>query len=220
MISKQKIKITMFKQTVLFAALFSMSVLLSSCFTDYGLDTTNYDLVVTNYNSDYNFGAVTKFAFVDSVVHYGTDPITHDYDAQIKQKVLSQITALGWQRVYDSTANITVMLGTTSSTTVVYGSSSWWDYYSWYPGWTYYPIYGPGWSWYYPYYPSGYEYAYTYSTGSLIINMSDLSKGSNNQLPVQWIAVMNGLMNATDVSTRINNSIDQAFTQSPYLKGQ
>jgi hypothetical protein len=50
--------------------------------------------------------------------------------------------------------------------------------------------------------------------------MTDLSTGSNNQLPVQWIAVMNGLMNATDVSTRIDNAIDQSFSQSPYLNGQ
>jgi hypothetical protein len=217
MISKQKNKTKIFKTAILFAALFSMSVLVSSCFVDYGLDTNNYDLVATNHNSSYDFGTVTKYALVDSVVHMGEDEVSHAYDNQIIQKVISKLDGLGWERVYDSTATITVMMATTSSTTVVYGSSSWWDYYSWYPGWSYYPYYGSGWSWYYPYYPSGYEYSYTYSTGSLVVDLVDLSKGANNQLPVQWIAVMNGLMTATDVTNRINSAIDQAFAQSPYL---
>jgi hypothetical protein len=38
-------------------------------------------------------------------------------------------------------------------------------------------------------------------------------------VPVPWIAALNGILNDTSsgVSTRIENSIDQAFTQSPYL---
>jgi hypothetical protein len=220
MISKQKIKIKMFKQTVLFAALFGMTVLISSCFVDYGLNTSNYDLVVTDHNSQYNFGAVTKFAFIDSVVHYGTDEVTRAYDNQIKTKVLSEVTALGWQRVYDSTANLTIMLGTTSSTTTVYGYYDWWGYYGWYGGWSYYPTYGPGSSYYYPYYPYGYETAYSYTTASLVISMADPADGSNNKLPIEWMAVMNGLVGLSDASTRINSAIDQAFSQSPYLRGQ
>jgi len=212
MITKQKIKIKMLKHIILFTALFGMSIILSSCFVDYGLNTENYDLVITSHDSTYNFGAVTKFAVIDSVVHFGEDGVTHAYDSQIINKVIAKCEALGWERVYDSTANVTIMMGTTSSTTVVYGTSSWWDYYSWYPGWSYYPSYGSGYSWYYPY-----DYAYTYTTGSLVISMCDLRKGANNKLPVQWIAVLNGLMNSTDVSNRINSGIDQAFTQSPYL---
>jgi hypothetical protein len=216
MLSKQKIKNKMLKKSFLFTLLFGMSIVLSSCFVDYGLDTTNYDVVATSHDSTYNFGQVTKFAIIDSVVHMGEDEVSHAYDNQIITKIIDECTALGWERVYDSTAQITIMLGTTSSTTVVYGSSSWWDYYGWYGGWSYYPYYGSGSSWYYPYY-GGYNYTYTYTTGSLFISMCDLRVGSNNQLPVQWIAVLNGLMNSTDVSSRINSGIDQAFSQSPYL---
>src|SRR4030095_3335155 len=140
----QKIKNKMLKKSIFFAAFFAIAALLSSCFVDYGLDTNNYDLVITNYNPDYNFGQVTKFDFIDSVVHMGEDEISHAYDQQIKDKVLSELADLGWQRVYDSTANVTIMLGTTSSTTTVYGSSSWWDYYGWYGGWGFYSFFCPG----------------------------------------------------------------------------
>lgn len=217
MISKQKTKTKIFKMAFLFTAIFGISVIFSSCFVDYGLDTNNYDIVATNHNSSYNFGTVTKYTILDSVVHYGEDQVSHTYDSQILSKVKSEFNALGWEQVFDTTANVTVMLGTTSSTTMVYGNSSWWDYYSWYPGWSYYPSYGSGWSWYYPYYPSGYDYTYTYSTGSLVVILTDLKQGANSQLPVQWIAVMNGLMNSTDVSSRLNTAIHQAFVQSPYL---
>jgi hypothetical protein len=218
MFSKQKIKIKMLRKTFLFAALIGLSMMLSSCFVDYGLDTNNYDVVATSYNSSYNFGSVTKYAVIDSVVHFGTDEVTRAYDNQIKARVRSNLNALGWQEVTDSTANVTIMMGTTSSTTMVYGSSSWWDYYSWYPGWSYYPYYGSGYSWYYPYYGGGYDYSYTYTTGSLVVSMVDLKLGADNKLPVQWIAVMNGLVNSGDASSRINIAIDQAFSQSPYLK--
>ncbi|MFI5212059.1 MAG: DUF4136 domain-containing protein, partial [Ignavibacteria bacterium] len=194
----------MFKKTLLFTVLIFMVTFLSSCFVDYGLDSENYDLVATSYNSEYNFGGVTKFAIIDSVVHFGEDGVTHAYDGQIITKLTEELTALGWQQVTDSTADVTIMMGTTSTTTVVYGSSSWWDYYSWYPGWSYYPYYGSGYSWYYPYYPTGYEYGYTYETGTLFVSMVDLRLGADNKLPVQWIAVLNGLMNATDVASRLN----------------
>jgi len=161
---KPKQKNKMYKKTLLFTALFGMSVILSSCFVDYGLDTNNYDVVATSYNSSYNFGAVTKYGLVDTIVHFGEDEVTRAYDPQIIDKVAAELTLLGWERVYDSTANVVVNMGTTSSTTVVYGSSYGWDYYGWYDsprdrGYYY--------SWYYPYY-GGYNYSYTYETGQIL----------------------------------------------------
>ncbi len=202
----------MYKKTLLFTALLGMGMILSSCFVDYGLDSENYDLVATSYNSSYNFGAVTKFAVVDTIVHYGEDPVSHDYDTQIITKVADELTGLGWVRVYDSTANVVVNMGTTSTTTVVYGSSYGWDYGWYYDRGAYY------YSWYYPYYPTGYSYSYEYETGSLVIRMVDLRLAANEQVPVQWVAVLNALMGSPNVSSRINAGIDQAFTQSPYLK--
>jgi hypothetical protein len=59
---KLKQKTKMYKKTLLFTALLGMGMILSSCFVDYGLDSENYDIVATSYNSSYDFGAVTKFA--------------------------------------------------------------------------------------------------------------------------------------------------------------
>ena len=206
------------RKAALLVALFSVSLMMSSCFVDYGLEDGNYDLVATSYDPSYNFGGVTKYTMIDSVVQIGTDPISHAYDDQIKTKIRAELNALGWQEVNDTTANVTVMMSSFSTTTVVYGYGSWWDYYGWYGGWSYYPTYGAGSSWYYPYYPGGYYPAYEYTTGSLAITMVDLRLGANDELPVQWIGILNGLMGSGNVSSRIDSGISQAFAQSPYLK--
>jgi hypothetical protein len=67
----------MYKKTLIFTSLLFMTFVMSSCFVDYGLDSENYDLVATSYNSSYNFGQVTRFAIIDSVVHFGEDGVTH-----------------------------------------------------------------------------------------------------------------------------------------------
>ena len=60
--------------------------------------------------------------------------------------------------------------------------------------------------------------AYTYTTGSLVMAMSD--PNNTDDTTALWVAGINGLMSESsgiDISSRINKNIDQAFTQSPYL---
>jgi len=49
--------------------------------------------------------------------------------------------------------------------------------------------------------------------------MIDPNKSGNDQ--GVWVAAINGVLNDTNVSiaSRINSDIDQAFNQSPYLRG-
>jgi hypothetical protein len=195
---------------------------LSSCYPDYNLSPTDYDVVVTKFDDATNFGAYRTFALADTVIHLGadttgpnagTDPrLTRKYDQQILDRVQQNMVARGYTYVpgkIDTTnpPSFVLVVAATAQTTV----------YSYY----YYPYYGYWWGywgWYYPPYVS-YD---SYSTGTLMINMIDPRKPSsglgNRVYATVWFAGINGLLNATSAPLdRLYQRIDQAFTQSPYL---
>jgi len=196
------------------AALLLIPLFLSSCYPDYGMSTSDYDIVLTRYNESTDFQSFNTFAMPDSVFHLipedADDDISRKYDAQILAKVVSNMQSMGYTRV--DTDNLTdqtiaVIVNATSST---------------YSGYSYYP----GWGWGYPgcgYYP-GWAVPYQYTTGSVIIEMYDGSKIEDENIevaPLIWLSGINGLTSGssgTATSSRINNSLDQAFKQSPYLK--
>ena len=191
-----------------------------SCYYDYGLDTTNLDVVGTFYDRNYNFSNVNTYFLADSIVH--GSGIGSSHDNEVLSKVNDELTGLGWTRRFpggSDTADVTVLIGATSSTTTVAYYNDWWSYWGWYGGWSYYPSYGygSGWGWGYPYYTTSY---YTYTTGTIIITLTDPRTGvtGTQTLPVQWLVTINGLLDGSGVSGRINTALDQAFSQSPYLK--
>ena len=72
--------------------------------------------------------------------------------------------------------------------------------------------------WYYPY-----PVTYSYSTGSLLTDMINLKapEGKEAKLPVIWNSYISGLLTS---SNKVNmtytvRGINQAFAQSPYVKG-
>ena len=178
-----------------------MLVVISSCYQDYGLDTSNYDVVVTLYDNTYNFQSVTKYYLADSlVIGNDTDP---SYKSAIFTNVNENLVALGWTRVTQpADADVVLSAGVTSTTTYVdNGGGCWWDYYGYY--------------WCYP----DYGYDYTYTTGTVFLLLNDRAsavQGGNNQ--PEWMAAINGLADQGNVVSRINTTVDKAFSQSPYLK--
>ena len=113
------------------------------------------------------------------------------------------MTAYGWTRVEDpDQADLILLPAAWTNTTVVY----WYDYWCWY----YY--YYCGWGWYYP--PVSVS---SYTTGTLVMTM--VVDGDEYVEPTRvWTGAINGLLSGVQSGSRINNGIDQAFTQSPYLK--
>ena len=102
-----------------------------------------------------------------------------------------------------------------------------------YPG---YPWYGGGWygGWY-PGYPGGCYYcgyppqvSYTkYEVGSVILDLYDLRQIPDggtvpSDFDPSWLAVVRGLLGSTNQfnGDRTTSGIQQAFSQSPYLKNQ
>ena len=175
-------------------------LILPSCYTDYGLETDNYDVVVTLYDVAYNFQTVNRYYFADSLV-VGND-INPDYKTAIITTMRANLNALGWTSVSNiNDADMVVSAGVTSTTTYVSsGGGCYWDY------WGYY--------WCYP----DYSYDYTYTTGSLFMVMNDgrtATSGNNNP---EWVGAINGLADQGNVIQRLEKTINQAFSQSPYLK--
>ena len=191
----------------------------SSCTPNSGVTVAESDVVLTLFNDEVDFGAITTYRLPDTVVHLTGDPnnpddpnISREYDREIIQRVKDNLNARGYQWVSDiSNSDIEVLVSATST--------SFWSLYSW----------GGGWNWWYggccwnPWYPGGGVGAsYSFTTGTLIVDMVDEDEAdqANKLVPLYWEAAANGVLDDTELNivTRFRQSIDQMFIQSPYLK--
>jgi len=217
------------KQTLIkFAFIAGLAVALSGCYPGGVEYTSDTDLVYTNYDPEYNFGAVQTYLVEDTIRHYADDPseIETKYDSQILADIKTNLNELGWQE-FDLNDTITgnkpdIVMVTSILVTTTY------DVY-------YYPYYGYGWywkstgnleyynyGWYYPWYGTTYVTSYTTGTVAMVMYDPDLVDNTNKKIKVSWAGILNGLAGggASDAIPRISNGIDQAFRQSPYLSGK
>jgi len=191
------------------------SVVLTSCYPDYGLTTSDYDIVATfkedaNDFQAYKIDGATYF-MPDSVKRIldnvgGISSEVGAYDQAALDEIENQMTAYGYTRVMNpQNADVFINVGVTSSENVVYYPGYWYGWYGWY-----YPWYGYG------------GYAYSYTTGTLFVTMIDKSKIDevNKITGAVWAGAINGLLEDTNANTaaRVISSIDKMFEQSPYLK--
>jgi hypothetical protein len=189
--------------------------------------TSDFSLVVTDYEQDFNFGAQVTYYMPDTVNFSTNQDIDEDvvlgFEELILNEIASNMSSRGYTRV-DSTATeapdmlVTVQVLAIKNTGVgwVPGPGWWWGYYP--PGWGWG---GWGGGWYYPpYYPVG----YSYSTGTVIINLADpddeIVEDGEIKLPIKWFAGLDGLLSSTTSTNaqRVQAGINQAFNQSPYLQ--
>jgi hypothetical protein len=184
--------------------------------------TDELDIVYTNYQSTYDFASKKTYAIPDSVIKIDGETL-NDPDGDGKPQFMSAASAAailgqinqnmaanGWTRV-DKNANPDVlMLVSSMTTTNIYYYYDWW-YWDWW--------YGGYWGWYYPgYYP---PYITGYRSGSVFAQMLDIknvARGENGT--VAWHFIINGLAEggSADLTARVQKGINQAFSQSPYLK--
>jgi hypothetical protein len=202
--------------------LISFPLILISCYSDYGLATKDFDVVITFRDNEVNFRQYRTYAMPDSVVRMidstNTSQPNTTFDQTILDEVEKQMTAAGYTRVEPDTndlPDVIVLAGVTSSDYYAAGGGYWWGWWGWYPGWGYYPGYGSGW------YPS-YGYIYSYTTGTLLISMIDPAKtdANNKTIGVVWSGALNGIITDSESDTRVRiiDGIDQIFRQSSYLK--
>lgn len=194
----------------------SLVLLLAGCYPqgpDYVEDT---DVVYTTYDEQFDFQSKQTYAMPDKIVmdvEIDRGDTIYEYmpdkfASQIFNKIQENMTALGYNRVAIS-ANPDLLLTPAAISSTTYFYSYWYDW--WYGGY-----WGWGWGWYYP----PYYTISSYTTGSMIMVLSDPKAATDspiNRSKTAWISAANGLVNyAYDIS-RVTRSIDQSFRQSPYL---
>lgn len=191
-------------RSILLMLFVSIGLILVSCYPGDSLTPAETDVIATFYNPNADFSTKMTYAIPDSVARVDGDgnPINDPgpFDQQILNRIKANLDQLGYSEQQNpANADVLVVAFITTTTWASGGCYSWW--YGWwypYPGWCY-PV------------------VYTYRTGTLLFAMTDpQNQVSNDAL---WVAGINGILEdaSSGISTRLNNNIDQAFTQSPYL---
>lgn len=184
------------------------------------------DMALTRFDRNVNFADYKTFVMPDSVVFIKVDGDSASIGQEVQQQILDLVKRNFTERDYQllPTAEIQTVkpdfaVIISAFATSVYNEANWENYWGWYPGWNWL-----GWSGFYPWYPKGngsHAY-YAYDTGTLSIDMLDVRNADENtkRIPVLWSGVNSGILSGNRVSLceRLQNSINQCFVQSPYLK--
>jgi hypothetical protein len=208
----------------------------SSCYPVGDLTVEDLDVAATIYDKSYydgptgsvnKFEALHTFTVVDSIVHLvesgSTDDISRAYDAFVLEQVRLNMLKLGFVEELNphvNPADVAITVSVTSSTHVVY---TWYPYWGWYWGYPYKSTATEkstaAYSYYYPWPP--YSTAYSYQSGSVLIEMVDVARidPTVEKIPVIWAGIVNGVLESSQssVKSRLSKGIDQCFNQSPYL---
>lgn len=188
---------------------FLVATIMAGCYPEGPKYVADLDLVLTNYSDTFDFGDKQNYYLFDFVVHPEEDiedhPIDGPYDQEILDKIDEKMQERGYTKV-NTLDQSDIALSTTAwtSTTVNY----------------YYPWYGGGYYWGYPSYGWGYAYSTTFGTVLIEMAYPDGIDHEQQIVPLVWRAAVNGMVegSSSSVRTRIDDTIDQAFEQSPYIQ--
>lgn len=160
-------------------------IAISSCYKNDSVYTEDYSLVLTYYDTDFDYSQNKTFYVRDSVglisdyIEEGDAAWDKIYEPggaspQIRSKVISEFEAYGYTQVKDSLGDADVAINLVLTLVRTEGVAYYPGYWGYYPGywWGYYPGYWYG--GYYPYYPwyGGSTY-YQYKSANLMIEMAD-----------------------------------------------
>lgn len=193
---------------------------LAACYPERASEGTDYASITTVYDSLIEFDSLPTFYLPDSVVHLvpvgGTDNISHSSDSLILATIVENMVDMGYTQEADPLlASLTLNPAITLSAQYDYAGLDWcltWEDWA-------YPWTCTGWI---PGYPED-VIGFQYSTGTLLIPMADLSGGVPPAVaapPVVWLAGINGVANGSSaaiIAQELEDGINQAFFQSPYL---
>lgn len=204
-----------------------LAVAFTACQKEPDPNELSSDLIVyTNYDKSTNFGKYTTFALPDSILvlddkakptyFAADDPRT----TSIIQAISSEMKTRGYERVMsnaDADLGIQVSYVKDTNTIISYASTNpyWWYGYDYYWPGSYWNPYWYGWG------PSyAYPITYTYTIGSLIVEIVALedANATTKKIPVIWTAYMAGIQSSNQFNiNRTVSGIYQAFEQSPYI---
>lgn len=203
----------------LLIAFAAAGLLLTSCEKDPDFDKMSTDLTVyTDYDNAVDFKTAKTYFIPDSI--YAPSSVTSERWLKgktaeaIVSRIVTNLDAQGYTRITDDKqkdkadigVQVTLINRNMQVTDIVGGYDPWWGASFWGGWWTGY------------YYPSWYPVTYSYNTGSLVMEMVNLQKKDNKELPVIWRSNCKGLFSGnTSVDTQlIQRAVDQAFKQPPF----
>jgi hypothetical protein len=211
------IEVTMRRLSFAFAAVAAVA-LSAGCYPDRSVSSAaQLDLVLTQVNPNSVFRGVATYSLADSIVHLipegSEDTLSRAYDQLILNTVKSNLDGLGWTEVantQDNPPDVAVEVSAIATENYAWISYPWFPYWGWY--WPWYPGYAP-------IYPPT-TIVYNYKTGTLIMDMIDAKNPDTpgQKLKIMWTGALNGVLETGNASARLTSGINQAFTQSPYLK--
>jgi len=211
----------------LLGALAGLGLVLAACYPGEITNVAQTDLVVTVHDSSANFGAIGTYARPDSVVQLlkdsaGSVDLTDEFDSLIIALVDTNMARRGYTLETDPGTNgadvilFLAKIGLENSYYVYY--PGWCSGWGWWGGWGY-PGWGGGcWGWYYP----GWVGSGTYEVGTVIMAMMDPEKletvGDSVRAAMIWTGALSGILAGGATENRVASGVNQAFTQSPYLR--
>ena len=177
-------------------------------------------VVATDRDLAANFSEYNTYFISDSVSVVATDPkdsiLTGPLAAQLVNAIKTNMTSRGYTFVpRTSGPHLGLRLTVIKDITRTAICGGWWDgWYGYYPPW-YWGCYYCG--YYYPWCTT-----YTYTIGTSTLYIFDVKNQSiNRNLKAIWGATMFGVFSTTNNQTNADlttTAINQAFSQSPYIK--
>ena len=200
-------------------------ILTYGCYPGGPSNSDDYTVVKTQYNTAYDFGSQKTFYMPDSMLFYTNidgDNIDEEavkaYEITLLNAIQRNLESRGYIFEDTDTTNMdlvvlpSAVLAQNSGAAWIPGGGWWGGYYP--PGW------GWGGGWYYPPGWGGYWSYYSYTTGTVFITIADYDSYDPDDdqviIEIEWEATIDGLFNGVNVN-RIDDLVDQAFEQSPYL---
>jgi len=172
--------------TKLFVMLVVLATVTTSCYKTETIYYEDYDMVLTYYDTKFDYKTNKTFYVRDSVgmISDYIEPGDANWNKfyapsgpsrNIRNEVSRQLKAYGYTQVMDSLQDADIAVNLVATLVKVEGVVSYPGYWGGYPGYWdgYYPWYGGG-GWYGGYYPwyGGSTY-YSYKTTNLMIEMAD-----------------------------------------------
>jgi hypothetical protein len=188
--------------TTLFFMVAISLILFNSCYKDYDLSIASYDTVVTVYDEEDELTGYATYDIDEDWVDLN-DPDNTASPPTNASTFLSAIRAemanYGWTEVTSGSEDVLIKLAYSET-----------DFF--------YSYCYPYWGWYYPPYWCG--YSYSHSGGTAHIQLGDPNDpDEEGNIRALWHAGINGILNDTEKGKidRINDTVAQAYAQSPYL---
>jgi hypothetical protein len=208
---------------LLLFAMIGLAMAVYACYPGGATNVSDFDLVITLFDENFEYGALKTYAMPDSVKEFpdSTQTINPATATLILQTVADNMANYGYTRIInpdtlvaDSIPDVVIFCRALTQDFAAFSTYPWWGYWGYWGGWG---GWGPGWGWGYP--PGGVS-VNTFTIGAVLIDMALPEEVGPETLDGIWSAGLNGLLSnsLTGDQTRVKEGINRAFEQSPYLK--